>query len=1143
MPENISLQSIIGKKGIPTPYIKKITLTPSARPTGMDMDFGEAKSPMGLLARVELCLTDLRKRKRFQWVGDERLQKYLRIRIIESRDPKLTEMLADGGFTSAKLKRAKRKYNFREKFLSLRNDRDIESVERYRQGKGVTVYMIPYEAEFFIPSQRPPHLAYFCSCYMDTRELTRDFGAKFKNRRFREVQGYVAGDIVISNGRPITGASVYHLSNGDIHPGAVHFQKTPKGGKYMAGPRHTQQPHPVLKRVQIPNFKVQDQRALKMLENLEFNLRTDDEVFDKVRKNFPKRMAAPPRHSKKPNFISNAFVSRDSDGKPNLVFSVDTRRILMEKGQFGKILSTENTEVFKKIADTSKILSFNLFRRRVRKNRLGSNPRSGYKRYDENTKRELIVRNSERIAGQFRRKVYKRDRIGDGESKTRIGFVKEFDLQNTSRLRTFSCTDFSMAKVTDGVYQYIVEIEMEDGTLEFVLDVLRKLKRNKRRLLRYYNNSQLPGNYNFNSNKFTKKFIDQQSERYPQLSDDMINNTPNLERQKENPRNSSEAPWNRAIVVMLESISALTNISSDNIGFIASNLHSMINPKTGTPEGLANFVDAYEKIEQKIRRLLGHRGTGETEFDVSVKSSIHKERFKKSTIKVRKRFKQVFNSDVAKGIEYDFLGGRKTNRGGMREITIDFYQNRLDDENSKYFSGPRRRSDDPLSDLRTAEYAYLTPARVKYGIKTLKILNSGKALWNRKRYNEATRVIASMRMDPTREELSAPVGTAKNFAGARGLKETLSRNILRAHGISIEPPRPRPPRNVVEKEEVGVIETEEIIGKETLSQLTEQALILVEEDFEEEAEILEEENTRTRRKFEPLNALFVERLINRDSSDIFRVAERKGVAPGLAGFNLQKSDNIYEKLFRDKPGMENKIRTLPNQIKSLFLSNRPLTINKWNSTETDFLLNSETFEMFRYNYFMLQRVEYLAGFETSDIDGRQVTKPIFNLMTPAALNSNSEKSLLCRMSSYKNTSVYADIPKQLRLPIRDRYFLIKFGDPSAEALEDEVTEAEEPLDRAARRLARTTSLDRTAHRIMQILLEKEGRAESYYQYATTIFIKQPRDLIQEGAEIKSRLAQSPPSPTTRTRRATQTMEASPSAQSAQGTRGSTGGEY
>ena len=1142
MPENISLRSIIGKKGIPTPYIKKITLTPSARPTGMDMDFGEAKSPMGLLARVELCLTDLKRRKRFQWVDDERLQKYLRIRIIESRDPKLTEMLADGGFTSAKLKRAKRKYNFREKTLSIRNDRDIENVERYRQRKGLVVYMIPYEAEFFIPSQTPPHLAYFCSCYMDTRELTRDFGAKFKNRRFREVQGYVAGDIVISNGRPVTGASVYHLPNGDIHPGAVHFQKTPEGGKYMAGPRHTQQPHSVLKREQIPNFKVQDQRVFKMLENLEFNLRGDDEVFDKIRKNFPKKIAAPGRHSKKPNFISNAFISRDSDGKSNLIFSVDTHRILMERGQFGKILSTENTEVFKRIADTSRISSFNLLRRRVRRNRLGSNPRSSHKRYDENTKRELIARNSERSAGQFRRKVYKRDKDGDGVSETRIGFVKEIDLLNTNRLRTFSCTDFSMAKITDGTYQYIVEIEMEDGTLEFVLDVLRKLKRNKRRLLRYYNNSQLPENYNFNSNKFTKKFINQQSAKYPQLSEDMVNNTPNLERQKENPRNSSKAPWNRAIVVMLESISALTNISSDNISFMASNLHSMINPKTGTPEGLANFVDAYEKVEQKIRRLLGHRGVGNTEFDVNVKSSVHKERFKKSVIKVRKRFKQVFNSDIEKGIGYDFLGGRKINRGGLREITLDFYQNRIDNENAKYFGGELRRSRIPVSDLRSTAYAYLTPARVKYGVKTLKILNSGKALWNRKRYNEATVVIASMRMDASREELSAPKGSVKNF---RRLKESLSKNILNMHGISIERPRPRRGRRKGKED----VEIEEIVGEATLSQISTQAIETIDEDIEEEAEILEEENTRIRRKFEPLNTLFVERLINKDSSDVFKMAERKGVASGLAGFNLQKSDNILEKLFRDKPGMENKIRTLPNQIKSLFLSDRPITVNKWNDAKTDFLLNSETFEMFRYNYFILQKVEYLAGFETSTIDGRQITKPIFNLMDPDAITPRPGKDLLCRMSTYKNTSVYAGIPKQLRLPIGDKYFLIKFGEEPVSLTDEEedrleTVETEEPIDTAARRLARTTSLDRTARRIMQVLLEKEGRAENYYQYATTIFIKQPRDLIQEGAEIKSRLAQPPPPPTTRRARpATQTMEAPAPARRTRGTRGTGGGGY
>ena len=113
MPENISLQSIVGKRGIPTPYIKKVILSPGIQPAGMDMDFGESLTSQGLVIKVELSLTDIKRRGKFQWVTDERLQKYLRIRVIESRDPELTKMFADGGLTAAKLKRAKRDYNFR----------------------------------------------------------------------------------------------------------------------------------------------------------------------------------------------------------------------------------------------------------------------------------------------------------------------------------------------------------------------------------------------------------------------------------------------------------------------------------------------------------------------------------------------------------------------------------------------------------------------------------------------------------------------------------------------------------------------------------------------------------------------------------------------------------------------------------------------------------------------------------------------------------------------------------------------------------------------------------------------------------------------------------------------------------------------
>ena len=1099
MARNISLESIIGKKGIPTPYIKKVMLSPGTRPFGADVGFGESFSSEGLIVKVELSLTDIKSGERFQWVTDERLQKYLRIRIIESRNPEMTRRMADGGLTAEKLKLAKRKYNFREKILSLRNDKDIDGGEGAEVGTG-GVYTFPYEAEFYIPNLRPNHLAYFCSCYMDTRALTRDFGAKFKNKRFQEVQGYVSGDLVIANGQPLASSSVYELPNGDVHPGALHFHE---GTGYMAGPVHTEEDHSALQRKKIPNFKVQDERIFNVLDGLEFNLLKDDDIIKKL---IPQKIANPARFDRKPNFMSEAFISRDSDGKSNILFSVDTYRILRERGQFGKILSKEDPEVFRKIAEASRISSFKLLRRRVRATGLNTDPASDYKLYDENTKSELIARNSERAAGQLRRRIYKRDRDGDGEREVRIGFVKEIDLSSANRLRTFSCTDFSMSKITAGTYQYVAEVEMDDGTLQFVLDILKKLKTNKSALLKYYNESQLPENYNFNINKFTERFVELNDRRYPQLASSVVNNTPNLQRQNQNPVNNSNSPWNRSVVMLSEAVGSLTNISSDDLSFVALNLHAAINPKTGTPEGLAKFIQAYEKIENEIRRLLNNRGAGDTEFDVTVKSSIHKERFKNSSIKIEKQFKQVFDSDTQKGIGYDFLGGKKLNKGGMREVTLGFYRRRMERENSKYFDGPLRAARIPILDLRAAALAYLSPAEVKYGVGTLKILNSGKSLWNKGRYNNATSIIASMRMDPTRKEISAPIGTAKSLDGPRGIRESLYRNILAANGISIQDPRPRGTRDI-NKEEVP---TEDIIGAGTLSEMEAQAVGLARvEDLDTITEILEEE-VRERNNFGPLNSLFLNRLINRDSFDVFGSAQKSGISPGLAGFNLRKSNNILAKNYRGKQGVADKIRNLPNQIKSLFLADQPTTVNKWHDAKTDFLLNAETFEMFRYNHFILQRVEYLSGFEAALADGQQVTRPIFSLMNNDALSTLREKNLLCRMTTYKNAAVYAGTPEDLRLPIRDQYFLIKSSQSPDAAAEDPL---EPDTESAARRLSRTTSLDRTSRRIMQILLEKESQAESHYQYTSTIFIKQPRDLIQEGAEIKQKLS-SPPTVTT-----------------------------
>ena len=193
---------------------------------------------------------------------------------------------------------------------------------------------------------------------------------------------------------------------------------------------------------------------------------------------------------------------------------------------------------------------------------------------------------------------------------------------------------------------------------------------------------------------------------------------------------------------------------------------------------------------------------------------------------------------------------------------------------------------------------------------------------------------------------------------------------------------------------------------------------------------------------------------------------------------------------------------------------------------------------------MLQRVEYLSGFETSEVDGRQITSPLFSLMDPAQITPQPGKSLLCRLRPYKNPSVYAGTPRHLRLPVRDKHFLLTFGDRTVsenELTDEDETVSDEPIDTAASRIAQTAALSQSARRIMQVLLEKESRSESYYQYTSTIFINQPKDLIQEGAEIRTVEQPARTTTTTPVRQAPRTTAPAATAIARGTTTGGTGG--
>ena len=1109
MSARISLQSLTGKSGIPTPYIKKVTLSPASQPAGMDIDFGKTSSSSGLLVTLELVLVDIKRgRKDFTWANNDRLLRNLRLKVIESRDEDLTALLSDGGFTAANLKQAKLDTEYQEKVIDLKSRLDIDSVQKIRRGRNTTVFMIPYEVQFFIPNLTPDHLAYFCSCYIDTRGLTENFGARFKNKRFREVQGFVTGELVIAAGRPRTDASIFKLPKGDIWTGAVHYHQA--GGTYMAGPRHTNRPHPKLKRSLIPNFKIQDNRVFDLLDSYMFNLQPGVELADKII-NSNSSTAPSSLHGINQAFVSNAFISRDPDGKSNLVFSVDFLKILERRGQFGKLLGGANSDAFEEMKNNSRISMFKLLRKRVKDNNFTENPSSKHQLFD-NSASELIVGNAETIAGQFPRKI-RRKRI-DGEEgegrKTRIGFAKEINILNTGNSRTFSCTDFSMSRITDGKYQYEVELEIEDGTITYLINTANRLKRQKAALRKYHSEAVLKINYDAVNNRFKNRFININNKKYPELTPEEVLNLSSVLLKSIRPSTRANAPWNQSIATLVETLSVLTDMPAEEMSYLSSNIHAMVNPATGTPDGILMLIKAYERVEDKIYQALGDRSLGTSDIDMTIPgaSSVHKEKFKKSVISVNKTFNQTFDSDVIKKVGYDFLGGKKTNRGGMREITTDFYNMRVSLENDKYYTASPSTSPDPIQDTASTAHTYLTPARVKMGTRTLRILNSGASLWDNKKYNRAAHMLALMNLDPTRDKLSAPLGSKQRFKNQKQLEAYISTSILSRMGVTIEPFKTRGPRTGLKEE----VTAEDILPETTLATITDQAVgIVAVQDVQATAEVEGKKARRQQSKFSPLNTFFVESFINKEgSTGLLESAEDRNIAPGISGFDLNLGNNILDSedgFGRGTiDGSDKNIRMLPNQIKALFLSREATTANNWVDNDIDYLLDAEMYEMLRYNFFTLQKIEFLSGFDQSPSDGSQISSPVFSALTSAALDTitSQNASMLCRMTTYKNSMVYADIPKEATAPIRDEYFIINFSgittapDPAVPLEQPDTT-----ADLATERLADETSLTPGAARLLTFLMTNEKRNEFYNQFASTVFITQPEDPIAQGAEILS----------------------------------------
>tara|TARA_R110000751_G_scaffold81091_1_gene163427 strand:- start:1540 stop:5382 length:3843 start_codon:yes stop_codon:yes gene_type:complete len=383
-----------------------------------------------------------------------------------------------------------------------------ESVSETSSGK--RIFNVSFQKDEALPNSGIiEHLSYYAFCYLDLASLVESLGIE-DVPSLGPTKGPLSGENVISGGKVNITSYVYFITSpfpenlsGTYWTGPVLQDKAGKWRTASAsltavGGLISTRPPMDLDRIEVRNSKIQDSRFLRQIPNLNFDLIPSNfsPITIKGKDNFDNSIQNPDA------YISNAFLTRDMHNNCRFVFEFDYHRALVKESKFGKMLTNPfiPKETKKKIFGYSPITNLRIVRKRVETarsyNRLSSTI-LGISN-SEIAPEELTI--AETASDSSKNNVLKKTVLiapgtGIGNRKNQaVGSIMEIlSLKNSPKnTRTIAVTDKSASQLQNGTYQYGVEIEMEDGSIRFLNERLKRLRTLRTYLKEYYELKQIP---------------------------------------------------------------------------------------------------------------------------------------------------------------------------------------------------------------------------------------------------------------------------------------------------------------------------------------------------------------------------------------------------------------------------------------------------------------------------------------------------------------------------------------------------------------------------------------------------------------------------------------------------------------------------
>jgi len=905
---------------------------------------------------------------------------------------------------------------------------------------GKEIKSIPIDFNFVIDQPNPAHLSYFVVPYIDLESLATEFDSLsslfsrndnsrkggFQLKDFDKISNIptpLKYDTIFDDGRLSGDSFFYRMPDGKVWTGPVHQMS---GGRYMTGNSHGPD-STNLEVVQTKNIKIQDFRnrrgmmSVRVMNDFQDEEATVRNIINNLQ---PKNRSLNPNNNAKDPYISDLFLSLGSRKSSKFMFLVNMNDLLSHNSVFGKVIKTGRLSLRNKIFQNSKIKSLKIYRDVVKKV-IGNNALSG---------------EVDRFLQQERAPVLVVDTF-QKEGKSTVepvgNFVEETNMSFSGvGVRSFNVVDRNFSSADRSQHQYRIELEIVDGTLDYLRNEVLSLQ------------NFIYALKNYESDMLNSIIRPKEESDNPHIKDDarvfsrtrMIggfdfrfgNLTPNFAIKMKN-------KYNGVVQSGIDSFIELLKIFSDDENFTViqeTNLKNFLglitNSNATNPTNISSLIQLLQESVAKISSFLGQnaRTTDPTEkkanFVVGFGESIFATH---GAIKIEKKFSNIADLSLQGKGAYDYLSistgmssQDSSNQVGLKTVGGKQYRERVVREILKYFTTTQPNLTQGMTgagikfaggdSAQGSAFSFFSPSIIRFNELPIDILNAGRAenpllmkfiesklVTNKtdsERSGETSVYDVNFRRDSflasrgnTRTQQIAPVEQQRYLSEYYNFISTLPKVVPLSE-------------NQIPSATTGIVN----------------ALALFQDASESSLAAIAPTATS-----QPSS--FIEKIFKR-TLDESQVSEEKNIE----SFDLNQQENYLR-------GVEQfQVAQLPNQVKALFIS-----ITTGNGGDVVFRpqLRKNVFEdpdnsaAATLKYKLLAEVQYLDSFFSTSMSNNKrmlMTAPAFKRLTSDAFSKFTGKKILCRLRKFEIPQWGLFRPPLLDALIYDEYFIMTPDSPS-----------------------------------------------------------------------------------------------------------------